>query len=153
MKSTVPVRAAALSTGPGGGRAVANMARPGRFSVESLSSIHALLIDDDPASREELVRILRYCGALVTAAESDVEGLRVLRVIRPDVVVLAVPRRHRGELAVLRRLQSLADPIPVIAIVWPGDETCVNGLNVVTLQRPLEAWDLCRTLATAVTVE
>jgi PleD family two-component response regulator len=133
-------------------RAVAEMARPGRFSVESLSSVHALLVDDDRVSREELFRVLRYCGALVTAVDTDADARRVLGILRPDVVVIAVPRRHCGELPLVRHLKQGTDAIPVIAILWPGDTVPDVPTDIVTLRRPIDAWDVCRTLATAVTV-
>jgi CheY-like chemotaxis protein len=139
------------------GYAGAPMPRPGLFSVGSLAGIHVLLIDDDPASREELAAILRYCGALLTVAESDAEGIKVLDVARPDVIVLAVARRHRGEIPFVRLLRAHASHktsiIPIIAIVWPDDAVSVEGAIVVQLRRPLDAWEVCRALATAVTVE
>jgi CheY-like chemotaxis protein len=61
--------------------------RPGLFSVGSLSGIHVLLIDDDPASREELTAILRYGGSLVTVAQSDAEAIRVCRALSTAVTV------------------------------------------------------------------
>lgn len=139
------------------GDAGALMPRPGLFSVGSLAGIHVLLIDDDPASREELAAILRYCGCLLTVAESDTEGVKVLELVRPEVIVLAVPRRHRGEVpfvGLLRGHPSHATSIiPIIAVVWPGDAVSVAGATVVQLRRPLEAWEVCRALASAVTVE
>jgi CheY-like chemotaxis protein len=133
------------------------MPRPGLFSVGSLAGIHVLLVDDDPASREELAAILRYCGSLLTVAESDAEGIRVLDVARPDVIVLAVARRHRGEVPFVRLLRDRASHqrslIPIIAVLWPDDAISESGAIVVPLRRPLDAWEVCRTLATAVTVE
>jgi PleD family two-component response regulator len=133
------------------------MPRSGLFSVGSLAGVHVLLIDDDPASREELAAILRYCGALLTVAHSEAEGLRVLDFIHPNVIVLGVARRHRGELPFVRRLRNHGSQttatIPIIAIVWPDDVVSVAGATVVQLRRPLEAWEVCRALATAVNVE
>jgi CheY-like chemotaxis protein len=131
--------------------------RPGLFSVGSLSGIHVLLIDDDPASREELTAILRYCGSLVTVAESDAEAIRVLSIARPDVIVVAVARRHRGEIPFVQLVRGHAayeaGSIPIIAIVWPDDAVNVAGAIVLELRRPLDAWEVCRALSTAVTVE
>jgi CheY-like chemotaxis protein len=133
------------------------MPRSGLFSVGSLGGVHVLLVDDDPASRDELAAILRYCGALLTVAESESEGMRILDFVRPDVIVLAVARRHRGELPFIRLLQSHAPPrplaIPIIVIVWPGDVVDAAGVTVVQLRRPLEAWEVCRALATVVSVD
>jgi DNA-binding response OmpR family regulator len=133
------------------------MSRSGLFSVGSLAGIHVLLIDDDPASREELAAILSYCGSLLTVAESDAEGIKVLELIRPDVIVLAVARRHRGEVSFVRLLRNhpsyKTSLTPIIAIVWPDDVVSAAGAVVVQLRRPLDAWEVCRSLATAVTAE
>ena len=133
------------------------MSRPGLFSVGSLAGIHVLLVDDDPASREELVAVLRYCGSLLTVAESDAEAMRVLELTRPDVIVLALPRRHRGEVPFVRHVRSRgsneAALIPIVAIVWPDDVATIPGTTVVQLRRPLDAWEVCRALATAVIVD
>jgi CheY-like chemotaxis protein len=133
------------------------MSRPGLFSVGSLAGIHVLLLDDDPASREELAAILRYCGSLLTVAESDAEAIKVLDLVRPDVIVIAVPRRHRGEIPFLRLVQERSSRdvggIPILAILWPDDAVTAAGTIVVELRRPLDAWQVCRALATVVTVE
>ena len=129
------------------------MSRPGFFSIGSLTGVHVLLVDDDPASREELAAILRYCGAFLTIAETEIDALGVLGVTKPDVIVLGLPRRHRGELAFVRLLHAReAAPVtPLVVILWPNDEVDTAGTAVVQLRRPLEAWDVCRTLATLVT--
>jgi CheY-like chemotaxis protein len=132
------------------------MSRPGLFSVGSLAGIHVLLIDDDPVSRGELSAILRYCESMLTVAESDAEALRVLDLVRPDVIVVAVPRRHRGEIPFVQLLRSGTEhvsTIPIIAIVWPDAAVSATGVTVTQLSRPLDAWEVCRALATVVTIE
>jgi two-component system, OmpR family, phosphate regulon response regulator OmpR len=133
------------------------MPRSGLFSVGSLAGVHVLLIDDDQASREELAAILRYCGALLTVAHSEAEALRVLDLVHPAAVVLAVARRHRGDLPFVRLLRNHPSQttivIPIIAVVWPDDVVTTAGATVVQLRRPLEAWEVCRALATAVHVQ
>jgi len=134
----------------------APMSRPGLFSVGSLAGIHVLLIDDDPVSRAELSAILRYCESMLTVAESDAEALRVLAVVRPDVIVVAVPRRHGGEIRFVQLLHSHAkqgNTIPIIAIVWPDAPVSATGVTLVQLSRPLDAWEVCRALATVVTID
>ena len=135
----------------------APMPRPGLFSVGSLAGIHVLLIDEDPDSRQELAAILRYCGSLLTLAETEAESFRVLDFARPDVIVVAVPHRHRGDVPLIGLLRNHASHkakfIPIIAILWPGDAVSAEGAIVVQLRRPLDAWEVCRALAMAVTVE
>ena len=135
----------------------APMARPGLLSVGSLTGIHVLLVDEDPQSRPELVAILSYCGSLLSVAESEADAVRLLELARPDVIVLAIARHHRGEMPLVPMLRADTTrnlgTIPIIAIIWPGDVVTAGSATIVELRRPLDAWEVCRALANAVTVE
>lgn len=126
------------------------MARPGYFAVDSLANVHVLLVDDDRASRDGLLAILRYCGAFVTIADTGGEALRFLALMRPDVVVIALPGRHRRYISLISALQARkADGagLPIIIVV-DADDTPDLGVTVtLILRRPLRAWDFCRALA------
>ena len=52
------------------------MARGGFFSVDSLQSVHVLVVWGDAMTGELLVRVLQYCGALCTLAGSPEEAFR-----------------------------------------------------------------------------
>lgn len=133
------------------------MARPGFFAVDSLASVHVLLVDEEPASREELIAILRYCGALVTVAESEVEGIRVLDNIKPDVIVIALPRRYRGEVVLVRILRARKPEdggvVPIVVILGPGEQLDPSAGVTVQLNRPLDAWRICGALARLVSAQ
>jgi PleD family two-component response regulator len=130
----------------------APMPFPGAVPFESLTGVHILLLDEDAASRTELTTILRYCGAIVSVAASEPEALTVLRLLRPDVIVVALPRRHRGELPFVTFLHT--DPrlgrVPVLVIAWPGDTLFVSGMTIAQLDRPLDASEVCRAVTTVV---
>src|SRR2546422_293008 len=82
----------------------AAMSRGGFFAVDSLSSVHVLVVDDDASFREVLVSLLRYCGALVTARATPDEALVAMNQVKPDVLVVTIgpdgasslPRRVRA---------------------------------------------------------
>jgi len=130
------------------------MARPGFFAIDSLASVHVLVVDDDPASREELITLLRYCGALVTVAESDAEALRVLDTVKPDLVVIAVARRHRGEITLVRivraRKPEASGVVPIVAVLAQGETLDPRSGVTLQLTRPLDAWRVCRALASLI---
>jgi signal transduction histidine kinase/CheY-like chemotaxis protein len=52
------------------------------------SELTALVVDDDPASRELMARLLEDVGAVVHTAESGADALRRLPEAHPDVVLL-----------------------------------------------------------------
>jgi CheY-like chemotaxis protein len=127
------------------------MARPGFFSITSLTSVHILLVDDEPESREELVAALGYCGTLLTVVDSDSEAIRALDLVRPDIVVIALPRRHRGDIALVNVVRSRKPEkngvVPIVAIVSAGDTLPPDSGVTLTLSRPIEAWRICAELA------
>ena len=129
------------------------MVRPGRFAIDSLARVHALLLADDPASREEMVTALRYCGALVTVAETPEEALARLRIVAADVVLIALPGGDRRHLRLLSSVLWRDLPrVPVIVIVDAHDPFDGAPDVVVVLRRPLSAWDFCRTLASVASI-
>ncbi|HXD95476.1 MAG TPA: hypothetical protein VN646_02980, partial [Candidatus Acidoferrum sp.] len=63
----------------------------GYFSVDSLRGILVLIVDGNPRGRETLREILAYCGALVTPTASAADALGVMRQVKPDVLIVALP--------------------------------------------------------------
>src|SRR4030095_11330114 len=62
----------------------------GFFSIDSLRGVLVLVVDDDPRGRRTLAEILTYCGALVTPSASVEDAFRVMRRIKPDLLVVAL---------------------------------------------------------------
>jgi len=88
-----------------------------------------LIVDDDPAIRKSLRRLLRLDGHAVIEAASGVEGLERLRAQREDVslVLLDLFMPALGGYEVLCRMQAepgLRD-IPVLMISGAGDRDAV----------------------------
>jgi signal transduction histidine kinase/CheY-like chemotaxis protein len=77
-----------------------------------------LVIDDDVASRDVLVRMLAREGFRVHAAASGSEGLRLARQTRPDVITLDVLMPGHDGWAVLSGLKGDAElrDVPVVMI-------------------------------------
>jgi CheY-like chemotaxis protein len=98
-----------------------------------------LVIDDDPAVRELLLRLLRQEGISVTAAAGGQEGLELARALRPRAITLDVLMPDLDGWGVLARLK--ADPatadIPVIMLSVLGDDQTGKALGVVeSLTKP-----------------
>ena len=127
------------------------MARGGFFAVDSLTSVHVLVVDDDPSFREVLVSVLRYCGALVTATAHADEALTAMNQIKPDVVVVTIgrnpdaaflPRRVRA-----RKPEDGGNALIVGVLREDADEAAREGVNA-HLTEPLNPWELCRVIST-----
>src|SRR5437588_706518 len=127
------------------------MARGGFFAVDSLTSVHVLVVDDDPSFREVLVSLLRYCGALVTAVATPEDALIAMDQVKPDAIVVTIgPNRATRALAHRVRARKPEDGgnAPIVAVVREDADSAVpEGVNV-HLTEPLNPWELCRVIST-----
>jgi CheY-like chemotaxis protein len=127
-------------------------------SAEMLAGVHVLVVDDDRDSRELTRTILQYCGALVTAVGSAMEAMHVLERITPDVLVsdIAMPEKDGYWLihAVRKLPPAEGGRVPAVAVTAYGqshgpDRTLAAGFHA-HVRKPLDPWELCRTLASVV---
>jgi len=72
-----------------------------------LTGVRVLIVDDDPAARESMARVLDIAGAQTKATASSSEALDALGAFRPDVLLSDV-RMHGGEgYFLIRALRAL----------------------------------------------
>jgi CheY-like chemotaxis protein/anti-sigma regulatory factor (Ser/Thr protein kinase) len=73
----------------------------------SLRGIRVMVVDDEPDARDAVQRILEFCGAEVSIANSASEALEQMSITTPDVLVadLAMPDVDGYEL--IRRIRGL----------------------------------------------
>ncbi|MCP4005991.1 MAG: response regulator [bacterium] len=135
---------------PAEGRAVAEAATdeqseaPARGSAviaEGPTGPCALVIDDDPNSRNLIQRSLTKDGFSVILATGGEEGLRLAREKRPDLITLDVMMPGMDGWAVLRELK--ADPevnqIPVIMVTMVDDQGMGYALGAADyLTKPID---------------
>jgi two-component system response regulator MprA len=74
------------------------------------------VVDDEPAVRESLERVLRHDGFEVDVAGDGREAIRRLAVVRPDLVVLDVLMPQIDGLEVCRRMRDTGDRTPVLLL-------------------------------------
>lgn len=124
---------------------------------DALVGIHVLVVDDDPDARELLRTVLEYCGALVTAAASAVEALKVLDRVMPDLVVTDIAMPTHDGYWLVQQIRALprtnGGAIPMIAITAHGEQhgperTLSAGFQM-HLRKPLDPWELCRAISSA----
>jgi CheY-like chemotaxis protein len=122
-------------------------------SAESLNGFYVLVVDGDDERRAVLAGILRYCGALVTDAETPKAALAVMELVRPDAILIDVSNAAHGGLAFIRAIRALAPEdggtIPTVALgESDADAATVVGLGCdVYVVKPLEPWELCHVIS------
>jgi CheY-like chemotaxis protein len=122
-------------------------------SRDSLSGFYALVVDSDKERRAVVSGVLRYCGALVTAAETTDAALTIMALLKPDVIVADFTRPEDGGLALVRSVRALEpEDGGMVAMIAVGDGLA-NGALARTrgydayLAKPLDPWELCRVIA------
>ncbi len=112
-----------------------------------------LVIDDDPAARSLIGRILAKDGFRVVEAEDGATGLRLARERRPDVITLDIlmPGLDGWEvLAALKADEGLA-AIPVVVVTIVDERNAGFALGAAEyLQKPIERTQLLEALRRAV---
>ncbi|MFA6922382.1 MAG: two-component system response regulator OmpR [Gallionella sp.] len=81
-----------------------------------------LIVDDDVRLRELLLRYLAEQGFSVKAVNDGSEMNKALLLNRYHLVVLDLMLPHEDGLAILRRLRSAGENVPVILLTAKGDE-------------------------------
>ncbi|MCJ2082062.1 response regulator [Methylobacterium sp. J-090] len=108
---------------------------------------HVLIIDDDPSTRDLLVRFLEKDGFTVATASDGREGVERARALRPRVILLDVTMPRMDGWSVLRTLR--ADPelgaTPIIMVTVLDEQNLAFSLGATDyLQKPIE-WGQLKT--------
>ena len=109
---------------------------------------HILIIDDDPALRHTLARILQHAGYEATTAASGQEGLQLLAAARQsyDLVYLDIRMPDMNGMDVLKILHARHSEIPVVLFTGQPDlNSAVEALRQGAsdyLLKPLQPLDL-----------
>jgi len=89
------------------------------------------VIDDEPAIRDLLTASLRFAGFEVFDGETGAEALDLVRVKRPDLVVLDVMLPDMDGFTVTRRLRQQGHRVPIVFLTArDGASNAVHGLTV-----------------------
>jgi len=90
-----------------------------------------VVIDDEPAIRDLLTASLRFAGFEVFDGETGAEALDLVRVKRPDLVVLDVMLPDMDGFTVTRRLRQQGHRVPIVFLTArDGASNAVHGLTV-----------------------
>jgi DNA-binding response OmpR family regulator len=77
-----------------------------------------LLVEDDPDNTELAKQVLSFHGAEVFTAEDGVQGLELLKMITPTIILLdlAMPRMDGWHMFEVLRVDSELAGVPIIAV-------------------------------------
>lgn len=93
-----------------------------------LAGVNVLIVDDDPDTCNMLTYALHHQGAIVEAANSAAEALRLITEILPDIVLADINMPGEDGYSLIRKIRSLPDTqaanvaaIAVTALARPED--------------------------------
>jgi CheY-like chemotaxis protein len=115
-----------------------------------LTNRYILVVDDDPDAREIFTAVIAYHGGLVRTAETARHALRLLKFMRPDVMISDIAMPNESGLWLVRRLRQRGDTLPVIAVTGfdtPADKMRDAGFDV-SFTKPVDQNRLIQTLHT-----
>ncbi len=84
-----------------------------------LKGVQILLVEDDEEARESIVDVLNQTGAVVRAAQSAADAIRVLECFSPDKMILDIAMPEEDGYSLLRKIRKLEEgktPVPAIAL-------------------------------------
>jgi two-component system response regulator HydG len=104
-------------------------AAPPALSTEN-SAVHVLVVDDEPALRRSLARVLETRGMQVGVADDGVQALEYIQRNPPDVALVDMMMPGLGGLEVLARIKAMGAPIEVLLMTAFADvDSAVSAMK------------------------
>jgi DNA-binding NarL/FixJ family response regulator len=100
------------------------MLKTGRHGAPTSGILRAVLMDESPATGDDLVGALRQPGreVLVERAETEETLVSLLRGFWPDVIFTTPQAGQLGLTAVMAAVRTVRPTVPVILLASPGEE-------------------------------
>jgi PAS domain S-box-containing protein len=125
---------------------------PDEMPAHPLRGIHAILVEDEPDSRELLATLLTGCGADVRVASSAAEALELLGRERPNLLISDIGMPGETGYDLIERVRSLSPEeggtIPAIAVTaYTGAEDARRAIRTgyhAHLSKPVQLRELVR---------
>ena len=110
----------------------------------------ALIIDDEPLARQELLYLLQSADGVEVVAQGSngIEAVELVRAHRPDVVFLDVQMPGLDGFAVLKKLIDKKMGLPQIVFATAFDQYAVRAFEVNAVDYLLKPFDRKRVLKT-----
>jgi two-component system response regulator LytT len=110
----------------------------------------ALIIDDEPLARQELLYLLESAGdvEVVGQGSNGIEAVELIRAHKPDVVFLDVQMPGLDGFAVLKKLLDKKTEMPQVVFATAFDQYAVRAFEVNAVDYLLKPFDKKRVLKT-----
>ena len=95
-------------------------AAPPALTTET-AAVHVLVVDDEPALRRSLARVLETRGMHVGVAEDGTQALEYIQRTPPDVALVDMMMPGIGGLEVLSRVKAMGVPIEILLMTAFAD--------------------------------
>ncbi len=113
-------------------------------------ALTALIIDDEPLARQELLYLLQSAEGVEVLAQgtNGIEAVELIRTHKPDVVFLDVQMPGLDGFAVLKRLLDKKMGLPQVVFATAFDQYAVKAFEVNAVDYLLKPFDRKRVLKT-----
>ncbi len=112
-------------------------------------ALTALIIDDEPLARQELLYLLQSAEVQVLAQGTNgIEAVDLIRTHKPDVVFLDVQMPGLDGFAVLKKLLDKKTDLPQVVFATAFDQYAVRAFEVNAVDYLLKPFDRKRVLKT-----
>ncbi len=92
-----------------------------------MTTTRILVVDDEPAVRDVLGKLLRETGYEAETAADGVEALRMIRARAPDLVVTDIRMPEASGIEVCLEVKRLDPTLPVLLLSGEGDEAIISA--------------------------
>ena len=113
-------------------------------------ALTALIIDDEPLARQELLYLLESAEGVEVLAQgaNGIEAVDLIRAHKPDVVFLDVQMPGLDGFAVLKKLLDKKTDLPQVVFATAFDQYAVRAFEVNAVDYLLKPFDRKRVLKT-----
>jgi two-component system response regulator LytT len=113
-------------------------------------ALTALIIDDEPLARQELLYLLESAEGVEVLAQgaNGIEAVDLIRAHKPDVVFLDVQMPGLDGFAVLKKLLDKKTELPQVVFATAFDQYAVRAFEVNAVDYLLKPFDRKRVLKT-----
>src|ERR1039457_3132121 len=119
-------------------------------SRSKIVPLTALIVDDEPLARQELLYLLQSAEGVQVLAQgtNGIEAVELIRTHKPDVVFLDVQMPGLDGFAVLKKLLDKKTDLPQVVFATAFDQYAVRAFEVNAVDYLLQPFDRKRVLKT-----
>jgi len=119
---------------------------PASYPANSSPVLTAVVVDDEPLARQELIYLLEKAGCIELLAQgtNGIEAVELIRLHQPDLVFLDVQMPGLDGFAVIKRLLDKKLKLPQVVFATAFDQYAVRAFEVNAVDYLLKPFDRAR---------